>query len=424
MCMVLMKNGMSKMKKARPSDKKTTGEKQTKNRRASDKEFGWNRFLILMLMSSLALYLFQGVRLGDHVLKMMYLAVGCLLLVLGSVSYTKIHEPRLYFISVYMGLVSCVWSILLPSSGLDIVVWAILIGLAICTVFPAEPNYRALRFWLFGAIVCVLVPMTLQYLLHWPKQFLLPNNAMYGFLLLAACSFLIGVWRFSKSMYFGGGWVALLFSITTLTILFENSQSFNDIYAGQLKQVFLYPLVSLVIFVVWHWWSRLHHQIAYDPLLQIYNREYCQKIIAQKNKLYLASPFSLAMVDIDHFKNVNDTYGHQAGDHVLYEVAQSVHRLVGSAGVVCRYGGEELLVFLPKVSAKQASDLMEKVRVGIEKKVIALGKKSLKITVSSGVAQREIRSQTVSDLIEIADQALYRAKKGGRNQVRVGRRKN
>jgi len=111
----------------------------------------------------------------------------------------------------------------------------------------------------------------------------------------------------------------------------------------------------------------MEHRIAYDPLLHIYNRDYCSKIISEQSNLNLMFPLSIAMVDIDHFKNVNDTHGHQAGDQVLYTVAQTVCKEVVPNGVVCRYGGEELIIFFPQQTARQVAPLVEKMRKTIEK---------------------------------------------------------
>ena len=170
-----------------------------------------------------------------------------------------------------------------------------------------------------------------------------------------------------------------------------------------------------------HWFSRMDHRVSYDPLLQIYNREYCSKIISEQSALNSAPPFTVVMVDIDHFKNVNDTYGHQAGDEVLYTIAQTVSKGVGPQGIACRYGGEELAVFFPQQTSKTVVKIMEKVRLDIEKVVTKSGNKKISVTISCGVAQRDDNQQSVEVILQAADKALYRAKKGGRNQVKSGK---
>ena len=93
-------------------------------------------------------------------------------------------------------------------------------------------------------------------------------------------------------------------------------------------------------------------------------------------------PFAVAMVDIDHFKNVNDTYGHQAGDAVLHSVAQTLLRTLSPQGTVCRYGGEELAVFFPQKKTSEVVPLMERAREEIEKSKTESGKKRISVTIS------------------------------------------
>jgi diguanylate cyclase (GGDEF)-like protein len=127
------------------------------------------------------------------------------------------------------------------------------------------------------------------------------------------------------------------------------------------------------------------------------------------------------MVDIDHFKNVNDSYGHQAGDQVLYNIAQTICREVVPDGVVCRYGGEELIIFFSQKTAKQVAPIVEKMRETIEKSKTKTAKKSLSVTVSCGISCREGPNQSIMEVIHAADKALYKAKEGGRNQVKMGK---
>jgi diguanylate cyclase (GGDEF)-like protein len=127
------------------------------------------------------------------------------------------------------------------------------------------------------------------------------------------------------------------------------------------------------------------------------------------------------MVDIDHFKNVNDTHGHQAGDQVLYTVAQTICREVVPDGVVCRYGGEELIIFFPQKTLTQAKLVTDRLREVLEKTKTRTGKKTLSVTASIGVSCREEPAQSIMDVIKAADKALYKAKEAGRNQVKTGK---
>lgn len=126
---------------------------------------------------------------------------------------------------------------------------------------------------------------------------------------------------------------------------------------------------------------------------------------------------SLIMLDIDHFKKFNDSFGHLAGDAVLKRVAQRIREGVEHVDIVSRYGGEEFVVILPKRDKGQARLLAEKIRQNIEKDEISYEGKELKVTVSSGLASFPDDAMTKKGLIDKADQALYRAKHDGRNRV-------
>ncbi|MCE9583973.1 MAG: GGDEF domain-containing protein [Planctomycetes bacterium] len=128
-------------------------------------------------------------------------------------------------------------------------------------------------------------------------------------------------------------------------------------------------------------------------------------------------PLALIMVDVDHFKNVNDTYGHLTGDMVLKEVAKIVRESIRSSNEAYRYGGEELGVLCPETSAEQAALLAERLRKKLEAKTIQGETKKLSITASFGVAEWSADMKTPEDLVSRADEALYVAKKSGRNQV-------
>ena len=150
--------------------------------------------------------------------------------------------------------------------------------------------------------------------------------------------------------------------------------------------------------------------------------------------LQLPSRYAVAMVDVDHFKEFNDQYGHNVGDQVLRMVASRLLEVSGG-GKAFRYGGEEFTVIFPGRSAGEAVPHLETVRRVIERSSFALrGKdrprkkpkkpkstgrprKEVSVTVSVGVAEPDRRHTTPDQVIKAADQALYRAKKGGRNQV-------
>jgi diguanylate cyclase (GGDEF)-like protein len=128
-------------------------------------------------------------------------------------------------------------------------------------------------------------------------------------------------------------------------------------------------------------------------------------------------PLSLVIIDLDHFKTVNDDHGHQVGDEVLICVARIIKRSTGTKGTCYRYGGEEICILLPNFSVEEAATLSERIRCEIEAAVVS--SKNLKITASFGVAEVPAHARTGADLFTKADQALYEAKDLGRNCVRI-----
>jgi two-component system cell cycle response regulator len=133
------------------------------------------------------------------------------------------------------------------------------------------------------------------------------------------------------------------------------------------------------------------------------------------------TPLALLMVDLDHFKDINDTHGHLVGDEALREVARVLHGAVRNVDIVARYGGEEFAIVLPETSNEGAVAFAERVRERVAEHVFANERlPSLRITVSVGVASVPSADiESVEDFFARSDEALYRAKAGGRNQVRA-----
>jgi len=129
------------------------------------------------------------------------------------------------------------------------------------------------------------------------------------------------------------------------------------------------------------------------------------------------TPFSLMMVDIDHFKSVNDGHGHAAGDAVLSRVGQILRESIYETDVVGRYGGEEFIILLPRADAAGVMRKAEALRQRFEREVIPSGFENLKVTVSIGLAHFPKDGKGAEELIGSADRALYRAKQTGRNRV-------
>jgi diguanylate cyclase (GGDEF)-like protein len=160
--------------------------------------------------------------------------------------------------------------------------------------------------------------------------------------------------------------------------------------------------------------SEMEILASHDHLTSLYNRrrflELAQDILDKYETL------SLFMLDIDHFKQVNDNYGHIAGDKVLKKVAETCETSMQSIGLIARYGGEEFVGLLPEYNLEQARAYTETLCREIAQAPVPLADRNIYITVSIGVAEY-IAGQSLDDLIEAADDALYQAKADGRNRV-------
>ncbi|HJR74431.1 MAG TPA: diguanylate cyclase [Luteimonas sp.] len=128
---------------------------------------------------------------------------------------------------------------------------------------------------------------------------------------------------------------------------------------------------------------------------------------------------SILFVDLDHFKSINDTHGHAAGDHCLRRVSGALRDVIGGQDLLARYGGEEFLVASPSANADLARQLGERIRAAVEDLPVEWGGHALRLTASVGVASRWPHENTPNETIERADKALYAAKRGGRNRVSV-----
>ncbi len=175
--------------------------------------------------------------------------------------------------------------------------------------------------------------------------------------------------------------------------------------------------------------DRIYQMSVIDNVTKIFNRKYLMDTLEIEFKQAQNSkhPLSLIYYDLDHFKKVNDTYGHNAGDAVLYESAQLVKSIVRKDDILGRLGGEEFVIVLPDTDSKTAFELAERVRHALEMKTFELEivseglKKRIlyKQTISLGVAQYSAAMTKPEDLLEVADQKLYLSKNNGRNRVTI-----
>jgi diguanylate cyclase (GGDEF)-like protein len=167
--------------------------------------------------------------------------------------------------------------------------------------------------------------------------------------------------------------------------------------------------------------ARLRRLAITDPLTEAYNREFLHQYLPQAIELadQRGEPLAVAMIDVDHFKDVNDRFGHAVGDRVLSDVAHRLRAGIRAGDLLVRYGGEEFLALLPGTDRQLALEIAERVRAKLENDPIAVDAQAIAVRISIGVAERRRGVDSSLELIRRADQALYAAKRMGRNRVEV-----
>ena len=191
--------------------------------------------------------------------------------------------------------------------------------------------------------------------------------------------------------------------------------------------------LGLTLFIIWlaalmlifhlhqekRYTERLAELANYDALTNVHNRHYfnqeLEKEIAKSRRYKI--DLSLLMIDIDHFKKVNDTYGHPVGDQVLKTLADICKKVLRDVDIVVRFGGEEFIVILPSTNISGSLLTAERIRRAVEETEFQYEDISLRCTVSIGVTSYDNNEWNDKDFIKAADIALYEAKKNGRNQV-------
>lgn len=169
--------------------------------------------------------------------------------------------------------------------------------------------------------------------------------------------------------------------------------------------------------------ARLQELVSRDGLTGLYNHRYFQEVMDRElsRAERYGHSFSLILFDIDHFKKVNDTYGHQRGDQVLKLLSALATRAVRTSDVVARYGGEEFAVVLPETPEAGVNVFAERLRRGVEQLKIVVDELTIPVTISLGATTYHsgVHRHDKSALIEAADQALYQSKRAGRNRVTI-----
>jgi diguanylate cyclase (GGDEF)-like protein len=280
---------------------------------------------------------------------------------------------------------------------------------------PATVIRLALAFWLLFTAALFLPFLTekpeflLRRLSAAPPQMVL---AMAVALLLAALS--LTLIRLRDEFSLGGmtAGISFLSGLAWITALPGGASGLSMVYIAAIP---LYTGTGTLI----HWLMRLEHRALYDPLLQIYNRGFCESVLDGGGPLPTAPPFTIALFDLDHFKKINDSFGHQAGDAVLFAAAGALQKELIPSGTVCRYGGEEIIAFFPGRSGREVLADLERCRKRIAALKIPSDGQQIHVTVSCGAGERCDRGESPREALKRADSALYRAKNKGRNRVEL-----
>ncbi|MBN1695101.1 diguanylate cyclase [candidate division WOR-3 bacterium] len=351
----------------------------------------------------------------------------------GYFSYPRIHNLKVFLSGHVTGISSlafCFFSsagiFSLPASKSFIpgIYLLMIAGILTSALLPTFLKYR----WTKRITISVLLIDVIFLFIFWKTPFemasmeafrkysyslwltLLPGVIALATLVLSVFvlkrQFFLGGVMGGMAVFFGGGWY--FGNIRTEILLFDS-------------YVFAVAPFFFVIGVFIHWLARMEHRASYDPLLRVYNRSYCERILDEQTKVDTNPPFGIAIVDIDRFKNVNDKYGHRAGDEVLLQLARILTNEVVPDGIVCRYGGEEFVIFFPRQSSTKIKMMMELIRKKVKRTSVKAGKKRIRISISAGISHRQDCSLTLHKVFRMADKALYRAKREGRNQVRFSK---
>lgn len=258
------------------------------------------------------------------------------------------------------------------------------------------------------------------------NNFIKQTNSFVDVLIIFAVVIVVGLIVMSST--------STIFALLS-TILFAIAYLFVSYYAMELYNLWIplvMPIISIVLafalsFLAKYLIKSRDFEYQYklatiDGLTELYNHRYFQETL--KNQIEISKryeqPFSLIIVDIDYFKKFNDTYGHQAGDAVLKQVAQTLKKNSRTTDFVCRYGGEEMSIILPNTNAEDALFNANRINKAVAEKDFHLSATETgKVTISVGVATFPDNGDNAQDLIEHADKGLYYAKEHGRNQVHV-----
>ena len=273
-------------------------------------------------------------------------------------------------------------------------------------MLSASPDQVPWRISVFMLLQVAVAALALEALVRNRNERALGAVTLLGSMLLLAGAGLVRVWF-------------ALAGLASVRLLAGSPVSWSLVGAVSLAQ--LVATIGLILMTGERAQRRLRELASHDSLTGLLTRggfnQFAQQVIATARREVKHVGF--LMIAIDHFKQINDRYGHDVGDQVLTEVAKRLDMGLREIDIVSRYGGEEFAVLLPSSEPAQTALAAERLRFAVEQSDFSLGDVQLKVTVSIGTANSPPADANIEKLYKRADQALYRAKRGGRNQVRA-----
>jgi len=224
---------------------------------------------------------------------------------------------------------------------------------------------------------------------------------------------------FSRRVAFqmpGRMWTIQFVSRPEFDSMLERSRPWGVLLAGLLTSAILFLLTIALVSA----WNRAHNLSMRDPLTGLYNRRYVEETMGRElpRARRLGESVGLIVMDIDHFKRLNDTYGHDAGDHVLERTGELLRAATRNSDIACRFGGEEFAIILPGATLLVARNRAEAIRSALEAMKIDFNGQAIgPLTISAGVSSLPPHEQDWTYAMQQADRALYTAKQSGRNKV-------
>ncbi len=186
--------------------------------------------------------------------------------------------------------------------------------------------------------------------------------------------------------------------------------------------ILIFILLSGVIYYQRRKTQHLYELSVHDPLTNLFNRRHAISVIEHwlEQQRSERQVFSVFIIDIDHFKEVNDTYGHPIGDKLLVAIANAASTIIRPSDVLARFGGEEFICLLPRISTEEADRIAERIRHKVDSTVITLDDgATIQRTVSIGITHVDFNDLDINSILKRADVAMYQAKEAGRNRVSI-----